>query len=1112
MKRSLLLPKVVKAFCVASALLVSSFASAQLTESFNSSSTPTNWGNYNYTGGTGAASVWKFGGSPGYAMGNTNDHTGNGGEFAWVDGSLPYPLKVALESPAVTLNSVPYPVLQFYMRRNTSGYTITAMNTVTVDFYDGVSWHNEIYTHTNQTANGAWEQIQVPLYCFEHLGDYKIRINVDKTGSPSYYDDVAVDDIEIVSGPDYDASASEIITPSFPGCTLDTILNVAISNYAADTITSMNVNFSVNGVAFPPYNWIGSLMPCQIDTVNLGLVNGLAFGDTILVWPSNINGGALDLDTSNDTIMHIYYEGLSGTYTVGATAGNDFPDFTSAVQAIELRGLCGPVVFEVEDGTYNENITIKDYPTSNSVNTVTFRSQSGDNTAVVLSHTTASGNGNFAVRLWGAQYFRFEDMTIQNLGSGNSRVFVIRTNAHHNEVTNCIITAPTTTSTGSGRALIFSGDGSNNDNNSFVGNTMNNGSSAFYFDGDFSNRLENYTIQDNEMLNQYYAGVYTIYGENFVVEGNYISSDNTSSTSRGVYLSDSENMKVLDNYVDEGAEEYYYGVYMAYSNGGLLDRGLVVGNRVKYGYAGIYLDNCFLHEVSNNTIFASNAASATSRGLYIYNGSNNGVYNNNSNNGANGYAYYLSGSPVYMSDYNNFYSSGNNAFYFGGNQADLTGFISNTNLDSNSFEVITSITDTISLKTCNDTLNNSGIANAYSNFDFEDDARNVSTSDIGADEFESLSSFTLGADQVLCNGDSITLSAYYFDTVIWNGLDTTNEITVLSPASYTVFVNGVCGSKYDTIAILQQQPSALPSQLNLCAGQSSDLDPGITNGTYNWTGGLNTQVLTVSAPGTYVVTIVDQYGCNTIDSTEVTQSVAVNLPDTVVELCTGGSVFLDAAISGSYNWAPGGGSASTLNVTSAGTYTVTVTDPASCVSIDSAEVVEVGLPVVSFSESTWFFTTTLTNNSQNGSSYLWDFGDGTTSTDENPGSHVYPWTGGNTTYVITLTVTNQCGSDTDTLTVVAGPNGVDELSMNQNISAYPNPVKNELNFVYSSSESEDFSVELVSVTGQVILRKDFGRITNGETKSIDMSSLATGVYFVKVKLNSEEYIQRVIKQ
>jgi len=61
--------------------------------------------------------------------------------------------------------------------------------------------------------------------------------------------------------------------------------------------------------------------------------------------------------------------------------------------------------------------------------------------------------------------------------------------------------------------------------------------------------------------------------------------------------------------------------------------------------------------------------------------------------------------------------------------------------------------------------------------------------------------------------------------------------------------------------------------------------------------------------------------------------------------------------------------------------------------------------------------TTFTNQSIGSITYLWDFGDGTTSTDENP-QHQYVTPG---TYDVTLTASNDCSSTITTQTIEVTP-------------------------------------------------------------------------------------------
>jgi hypothetical protein len=173
--------------------------SSSYDESFNSMSLPSGWTNSNSTSDVSANAFWKF--DPlgiDYGMAGTTDHTGNGGTFAWVDGSTPYPIVVSLTSQQYPQEN--YSELKFFMKRNTTGYPMSPMNLFTVDFYDGNSWNNAVFSHTSNTAGGNWEQITVPLNSFTISGQVQFRLNVNKNGLPyPYHDDIAIDDLMLIS-------------------------------------------------------------------------------------------------------------------------------------------------------------------------------------------------------------------------------------------------------------------------------------------------------------------------------------------------------------------------------------------------------------------------------------------------------------------------------------------------------------------------------------------------------------------------------------------------------------------------------------------------------------------------------------------------------------------------------------------------------------------------------------------------------------------------------------------------------------------------------------------------------------------------------------------------
>lgn len=124
-----------------------------------------------------------------------------------------------------------------------------------------------------------------------------------------------------------------------------------------------------------------------------------------------------------------------------------------------------------------------------------------------------------------------------------------------------------------------------------------------------------------------------------------------------------------------------------------------------------------------------------------------------------------------------------------------------------------------------------------------------------------------------------------------------------------------------------------------------------------------------------------------------------------------------------YQWTFEGGNpaASTeaspvVTYTTAGTYAVTLvaSNPES-ESTANSTVTITDVPEVSFDYFREMLEISFTSNSTAGDSYAWDFGDDNTSTEENP-THTYAVEG---SYEVTLTVTNACGSSSDTKTVEA---------------------------------------------------------------------------------------------
>jgi PKD repeat protein len=105
-------------------------------------------------------------------------------------------------------------------------------------------------------------------------------------------------------------------------------------------------------------------------------------------------------------------------------------------------------------------------------------------------------------------------------------------------------------------------------------------------------------------------------------------------------------------------------------------------------------------------------------------------------------------------------------------------------------------------------------------------------------------------------------------------------------------------------------------------------------------------------------------------------------------------------------------------------------------------------PQVSFNTFTDGLGVEVENTSLNGTSWNWDFGDGTASTFKNPGIHTYTTTG---TYTISLVATNSCGSQTITnvVSVCTPPNAQYTYTTNGLIINFTNTSTNATSVVWN---------------------------------------------------------------
>lgn len=247
--------------------------------------------------------------------------------------------------------------------------------------------------------------------------------------------------------------------------------------------------------------------------------------------------------------------------------------------------------------------------------------------------------------------------------------------------------------------------------------------------------------------------------------------------------------------------------------------------------------------------------------------------------------------------------------------------------------------------------------------------------------------------------------------------------TYTNPGTYNVclITTGVCRNDTTCASITvcsgspQSTYSAAPSGLSVAFTNAT------TNAvTYHWDfgdGGTSTQASpshTYTSNGTYTVCLISTSSCGDSDTlcNSVTVCVAPAAAFTAAPPSTGLVAFTDQSNSAtSWQWTFGDGGISTQQhpshqYASDGNYTVCLIVSSGCASDTSCFNVAVcDVPVLpAFTSTPSGLSVSFSDLSSNAVSYAWDFGDGSTSTTQNP-SHAYAQVG---SYTVCLTITSAC--------------------------------------------------------------------------------------------------------
>jgi len=163
------------------------------------------------------------------------------------------------------------------------------------------------------------------------------------------------------------------------------------------------------------------------------------------------------------------------------------------------------------------------------------------------------------------------------------------------------------------------------------------------------------------------------------------------------------------------------------------------------------------------------------------------------------------------------------------------------------------------------------------------------------------------------------------------------------------------------------------------------------------------------------------------------------------------------------------------------------------------------LPVAGFTANATGNSVQFQNTSQYAHAWLWEFGDGDTSTQENP-LHNYTSTG---SYQVTLTVWNGCGADTTTSTLVL--TGLPQAAIPM-VNIYPVPATSRLVIEWQNLDCTPCMIRITDASGRVVETLPAVNVSGPYTRTVDLSGYARGLYIIRVENDQITFRQKFIVQ
>ncbi|MBI3257929.1 MAG: SBBP repeat-containing protein [Ignavibacteriae bacterium] len=637
-----------------------------------------------------------------------------------------------------------------------------------------------------------------------------------------------------------DAGITAVNFPAPPFAAGNGTVTVTLKNFGTTQLDSVKIDWKFNGVAQNQISYRTPLAAGQSTTVTLGTPTFPSKTFSEVIATTSLPNAGADLNESNDSHTGIAGPGLErGVYTIGGTTP-DFLNFTQAALYLNACGVLDSVTFNVRQGTYLEQITLKEIPGVAALKKVVFRQEPNSGfTKPQVQYGAIFPNNNYVLQLDGTDWVTFKNIDFVSIGTDYAQVVRLK-NGTMNVVldSNNIQTSTMATSDGG----IISEEQNQANNLTLSNNILTYGYFGVLIDAASGTPITGLNVRNNTFSN--------FISDGLVVDGCESASVTRNAFSRAAFSSSSLNASAISMIGCTNASQVTAnrisgmasgeGIYIESSNSSSPVQAMVIANNaINIGAgntttAGIILVSSSTVNIYHNTVNIGSTAS-TSAALTITDGANTNIVNNIFYNSGGGLAiavsYTIPNNPIGSSNYNELYSNGASIGSWTQNNVltslpTLKAWRDSTGLDLNSIsKVITFQNDLIHLVTVDSALYGTTSLLSVITNDIDNQPRH--TPYIGADEIIPL--ITINSQtgrQIVCFGTtvqykvdaSISNNARLYYQWQYNGVnipDSTGPTLTLyntsfnSEGFYRVMITGTSGA--DTVYSQSMQLAMAPT-------------------------------------------------------------------------------------------------------------------------------------------------------------------------------------------------------------------------------------------------------------------------------------------------------------